>query len=332
MTLASSFLLARCSLIPGLSAPASPTPTPNPPYQLQVGYSAISGGFLPLWVDKEMGVFDQHGLDVTPQLIPGGNNSMAALLSGQVQITESGGSDALAADINGGDVVVLGVTIPIYPYQLIVSPDIKAPTELRGKRIGAGATGSSGDVAVRVALRKLGLNPEKDLTIISVQSRQTGATALLNGALQGVVDDPPDSVVLEGQGFHPLFSMVDLQLPAAQVAIMGQRTWVAEHRDIVQAYIDARVEGMAVTLRNRQQAIDILKRYFKSDDEAAMAATYEYYSKILPVLPHVRPELFGDAITELSRTNEDVRGFDVRTIINDSFVRSAEMRGVGGRG
>jgi NitT/TauT family transport system substrate-binding protein len=331
LTVSSSILLARCSLIPGLGQPAAPTPTPRPPIPLQVSYSAISGGFMGLWITKASGIFSQYGLEVTPQLIPGGNNSLAALLSGQVQITESGGSDALAADINGGDVVVLGVTIPVYPYLLMVSPDIKSPADLKGKRLAAGATGSSGDVALRVALRQLGLNPERDMTIISVQSRQTGATALLNGALQGVVDDPPDSVVLEGQGFHPLFSMVDLRLPAAQAAIMAQRTWVADHRDVVQAYVDARVAGMAWTRENRQFAIDVLKQYFKSDDDHAMGVTYDYYLNILPVLPHARPGLFADAINELARTNEDVRTFDVSTILNDSFVRSAESRGIASR-
>jgi len=285
---------------------------------------------MPLWVTKEAGLFDQHALDVTLQLIPGGSNTMAALLSGQVQIAEAGGSDALAADVNGADVVVLATPVPVYPYQLVVAPDIKTPADLKGKKIGAGATGSSGDVATRVALRKLGLNPEKDLTIVAVQSRQTGTTALLNGALQGVVDDPPDSVMLEAQGFHTLFAMADLQIPAAQTAIMAQRSWVADHRDVMQAYIDARLAGIARTRQDKAFAVDVLKRYFKSDDDRAMSATYDYYAgKILPAVPAALPEQFADALNELARTNQEVRGFDVRTIINDSFVKSAQQRGLG---
>src|SRR5579862_4533474 len=151
-----TILLARCSILPGTSGLSGPTPTPATPAHLDVAYSAISGGELPLWMTKQAGLFEQHGLDVSLQLIPGGNNSMAALLSGHVQIAEAGGSDALAADVNGADVVVIATNEPVYPYELIVAPAIKTAADLRGKKLAAGARGSSGDVALRVALRKLG--------------------------------------------------------------------------------------------------------------------------------------------------------------------------------
>ncbi|HEX6510710.1 MAG TPA: ABC transporter substrate-binding protein [Chloroflexota bacterium] len=309
-------------------APAT-TPTPAPVTQLQVGYSAITGANLPLWLAQEAGLFQKHGFDVSPLLIPGGANAMAALLSGQVQISESGGSDGLAANANGGDVLVLATPVPVYPYLLEVTPNIRSPADLKGKKIGAGATGSSGDIAARQALRKLGLNPEKDLTIIAVQSRQTGTTALLNGALQGVVDDPPDSLMLDAKGFHALFDMVELHLPAAQTAIMVRRDWAAEHRDVLQAYIDARVEAIARARRDKALSVAVLKKYFKSDDDLGMSATYDYYAgKVLPAAPHALPEQFRDAVAELTRTNSEMRDFDVRTILDDSYVKSAVARGL----
>jgi len=323
-----TFLLARCSGLSGAATPR-PTATPPPSRSLTVAYSAISGGNLPLWVAKEAGIFERYQLDVSELLIPGGQNSMAALLSGQVQIAESGGSDALAANVNGADVMVIAMPLPVYPYLLEVAPHIKQPADLKGKRLGAGATGSSGDIALRLALHKLGLDPIKDLTVIAVQSRQTGTTALLNGALDGVVDDPPDSILLDAQGFHALFDMVELKTPAAQTAVMAQRSWLGGHHAVAQAYIDARTEAIARTRQDKAFALGVLKKYFKSDDDYAMSATYDYYlGKVIPAAPHVLPEQFKDALAELTRTNNEVHNLDVRTFLDNSYVRSAVARGL----
>jgi len=324
-----TFSLARCSgLSASLPVPRA-TPTAAPVTQLTVAYSAISGGNLPLWLAKEAGIFEKYRLDVQPLLIPGGQNSMAALLSDQAQIAESGGSDALAANVNGADVMVVAMPIPVYPYMLEVAPEIRQAADLKGKKVGAGATGSSGDIALRLGLRKLGLDPVKDLTVIAVQSRQTGTVALMNGALQGVIDDPPDSIMLDANGFHALFDMVELKTPAAQTAVMGQRSWLAAHRPVVQAYVDARLEAIGRARQDKNFAVGVLKKYFKSDDDFAMSATYDYYiSKVLPAAPHALPEQFKDSLAELTRTNSEVRNYDVRRFLDNSYVRSAMARGL----
>lgn len=297
---------------------------PSGPQRIVVAYSAISGGELPLWAAKDGNMFQTRGLDVQPLLILGGQNSMAALLSGQAQIIESGGSDVIAADVGGADVVVLATMMPVYPYELEVGPAIKTPGDLKGKKLAAGATGSSADVATRTALRKLGLNPEKDLTIVSVQGRQVGTTALLNGAVDGLVDDPPGTLLLDGKGFHVLFDMADLHLPAAQTVVAANRDWVAGHHDAVQRFVDAQAEAIDRVRADKTFAVRVLRRYFKSDDEAAMAATYDYYvNKIIPARPYARPEQFADSIAELTRHNDQVQGFDPRTIVDNSFVSRA---------
>src|SRR5579864_5571078 len=110
------------------SAPASPTsavaanPTP-----IVVAYSALTAAQLPLWVGQEAGIFAKHGLTVSADLVSGGSASMAALLSGQVQVDEGGGADALSADAGGADVVLLETMMPVYPYVFEVPPDIQTP-------------------------------------------------------------------------------------------------------------------------------------------------------------------------------------------------------------
>ncbi len=321
-------LLARCAGLPsGLS---EPTPTPPTPARVRVAYSAVSGGMLPLWLARDSGIFQKHALDLSLLLIPGGNNAMTALVAGQVDVIESGGSDAVAADVSGGDVVVIGMPVPVYPYQLMVPNEIRTGADLKGKKLAAGAVGSSGDVATRVVLRRLGIVPDRDALVLPVESRQIGTIALLRGAIQGVVDDPPDTLLLEAQGFHSLVDMPDPRFPASQTAIMVRRSWLDDNRDVAQRYIDARVEAIALARRDRARSIGVLRTYFGSDDRA-LAATYDYYvGKVIAQLPYPRPSQFADAMDELSRTNSDVPDFDVQLILDDSLVRSAVARGLAG--
>ena len=175
------------------------------PTRITVGYSNISVDFLATWVAKEAGIFDKNGLDVDLQLVSGGSRTMAALLSGQMQISLQGGAEALSASAGSADVVVLGTLAPVYPYKFEVSAGVTAPGELKGKKVGISSVGGSADIATRVALPRIGLDPDRDVQIVPVESHANRTAALLSGQLQGAVDDPPDSVDLERRGLQPLF-------------------------------------------------------------------------------------------------------------------------------
>src|SRR2546430_3379073 len=60
----------------------------------------------------------------------------------------------------------------------------------------------------------------------------------------------------------------------------------------------------------------VLKKYFKSTDDAAMGSAYDFYTnEVIPAQPFPRPELFGDAITALAARNDKVKCFDASKIV-----------------
>src|SRR5437588_683753 len=177
------------------SAPtAAPAPAAAPPaaplQKLSVAYSNVSADDLASWVAKEAGIYAQNGLDVDLQLIAGGSKTMAALLSGQEDLTLQGGGEVLSASASGADLVVLAALAPVYPYLFEVSPDIKTIDDLRGKKVGVSSPGGSADIASRVALKKQGLDPDVDVTFVAVDSHANRTAALISGAIQAGGDDP----------------------------------------------------------------------------------------------------------------------------------------------
>ncbi len=297
--------------------------------KLSVSYSNVIASNLPEWFAREAGIFQKNGLDVDLQLIEGGSRGVAALLSGQTQIAQLGGSEVLSAAAEGGDLVVLGTLVPLYPYLFYVPSSVNDISDLKGKKVGVVTVGGSYDIATRVAFKKLGLIPDRDVTLIATGSVTNVTAALLSGAIQGGMSQPPDSLALDARRFHPLFDLAKLQLPAANTTIATTRPYMASHRDVLQRYVDSIVEAIARARKDKTYAITVLQKYFKSEDSKAMSAAYDYYvGKVIPALPFPKPDQFADAVDQLGQKNAKVRNFEVAKILDESFVKSAEARGL----
>jgi NitT/TauT family transport system substrate-binding protein len=311
----------------GSAAQASPTPA-IARVALAASWNSVSGDQVPLWLAKDGGFFERNALDVDVRYIAS-TTSMAALLSGETQIAHVGGSEVLSAVAGGADLVVVAVPGPVYPFSFFVPASVKTAADLKGQKIGVTGVGSSTDVATRVGLPRVGLVPDKDVSVISVGSVTNLTSALLSGAVAGGMGHPPDSVVLEARGFHVLFDLAKENLPFANNTIAMQRSYLAAHRDVVQRYVDAIVQAIAREKRDKAATVTVMKKYFESQDDAAMAATWEYYAKaVRPDLPYPRPEQFADPITELAKKNDKVKQLDLAKIIDPSFVQSAADRGL----
>jgi NitT/TauT family transport system substrate-binding protein len=136
---------------------------------LHVSYSNVIADNLPEWMALEGGFYKQNGLDVQLDNIVS-STGIPALLSGQVQVAQFGGSETLSAAAGGGDLAIIAIVGPVYPFVFMAPSSITSIDEIKGKKIGVSNVGSSSDIATRVMLRQVHLDPEKDVTIVPVGS------------------------------------------------------------------------------------------------------------------------------------------------------------------
>lgn len=311
-------------------APALPAATPTPSITpLVVGYSNISTDDTAVYVGVEDGIFRKHGLDVNAQLIAGGATTTAALLSGQIQIAQNGGSETLSAAANGADLVVVATLAGVYPYLFEVTPDITTVQGVVGKKLGVSNIGGSADIALRVALRANGVDPEKDVTIVPTGSAANRTAALTSGAIQGGMAGPPDSLAVEAIGLHPILDLASQHLPSANTVVVTKRSYAQQNHDVVQRYVDAIVESMIQLKKDRSGTIAILEKDYQSNDDHAMGVAYDFYAnEVAQVLPYPKAEQFTDAIAALSVTNPKIKDVDLAKLLDSSFVQSAADRGL----
>jgi NitT/TauT family transport system substrate-binding protein len=329
MALGSVLLVISCS------PPAAPSSNPgsSPPQptltHISVAYSNISPTILPLWVAKETGVFEKHGLDVDLQYVASAT-TVAAVISGQMQVATVGLSEVLGAIAGGADLVILATQVPAYTYVFEVAPGIQTAADLKGKAVGISRVGSSSDIGTRVVLKSVGLDPDKDVNLVQTGSVSERAAAMRTGAIQAGVASPPDTLQMERSGWHPLFDLAALGLPAVTVGAVVQRSYRDSNRAVVQAYIDALMEGIARVHRDKALSLDILRKYLKIESDEDLNVTYAYYARqeLMPSAPYPRPEQFADTLAILGQTSERLANLDVAALLDASFVSSAEQRGL----
>src|SRR6266566_9352671 len=145
--------------------------------------TSVSISHLPIWVAKDAGFFAKKGLNVEPVQIRGGALITMGIMSGQLQFSGAGAESVVAARIEGGDVVLLACPSNLEPIYLITRPEIKSAAELKGKSSAVTRLGSSTHFYLRAALRYVGLDAEKDMTILQLGAGPEMAVALDSGRI-----------------------------------------------------------------------------------------------------------------------------------------------------
>src|SRR6185295_15028650 len=135
--------------------------------------SPNAGSSSVLWIAKDAGIFKKHGLDVNVIYIEGTPKALMSLFAGELHVVAGTGPAVASAKVRGADVsMIMGFEV-FLPYYLVAQSNIKTVEELKGK-IGANHTAAtSADFAIRLGLKSIGLDPDKDVNL-----RVVGATNL----------------------------------------------------------------------------------------------------------------------------------------------------------
>ncbi|HWR28451.1 MAG TPA: ABC transporter substrate-binding protein [Negativicutes bacterium] len=152
-------------------------PKPEAAKIVKVRYSSFGGlNGLVAKFGKEKGFFNEDGLDVEFVEI---DNPIAGLTSGDVDIADTATTNAIIGAGRGAPIkIVASMFRTKGPFYLIAQPDIKSVEDLKGKKIGVSTFGNGMDVYTRIILKKHGLDPNKDVTLIANGSYQKALASL----------------------------------------------------------------------------------------------------------------------------------------------------------
>ncbi len=294
------------------------------PAKLTVSYTGVGPVNLPVVLAKETGIFSRNGLDVTV-LRAQATVSTMALLSGEVGIIQAAAPAVLQSSLGGSDAVFIAGGYTGFDYWLVGHPSIKSAEQLKGAIIGAAGLSGGSFTATQLAVRKLGLNPAKDVSIIAVGGTPERLAALRSGRVQATSLNPPTIFAAEKEGFRILADVS--ALPFQNVAPVTTRKFIREHPDIVRRYVKSQVEAVHVMKRDRKTGMKIfmqLMRGFK--DTAVLEKSYDVSITDDKLPRHQQPSLEGikAVLDSFGERGKDARPAD---FVDARFVKELEDSG-----
>ena len=255
--------------------------------RIRIGYPSPSASFSPLFVAHEAKLFEKNGL-ASELLYLQGIQITQVHVAGYVDFTVTGAPLPMRAAVEGADLTLAASSVDKFIYKLIVEPNITNPADLRGKIIGITTFGSLPDVAIRLVLKKWGINADTDVKLIQVGRMSDMVVALSAKKIDAGVISDPTSFQAEKIGMRRLLDMADEDVEFANVAVAVSRAYAKSQRDNTLRFLRAYVEGTRRFMTDKEFGIKTLSKYTGSRDQEILGKTYDLfatkYIKKIPTL------------------------------------------------
>ena len=294
-----------------------------------LAYTATSPYQAVLIVAQEVGLFRKHNLDPTLVFTTGGSLGIQAMIGGDVAMTLSDGSSSVVSKLAGVDVLVIASLLNTFPYSLISLPEIKKVDQLKGAKIAVSRFGSATDVAVKMALAKVGLNAEKDVTLLQIGAQTARYVALQSRNVQATIITPPFTLTARKAGMQTLIDMSELNIPFQLTALLALRPYLKSNPDMVLAVIRTLSEAIHFYKREKETTIKILGKYLKTDDREALEETHrEIAVKAMPEKPYPTLPGIKTILDETALRNPKAKGLKPEDFVDSSFVKKVDDEGL----
>jgi NitT/TauT family transport system substrate-binding protein len=299
----------------------------KPVTKIVIGYGSTDGTIAVLGFAKETKLFEKHGLDVVLVGMGTGSVSLRALIAKELQIASLSGSGLVQAALQGADTVLIAALINGFVFKVFSTPEISTPAQLRNKKLGVSRYGATSDFAVRLALKKWGLNPDRDLNILQIGTSQDTVRAMQTKMIDAGIMSGASSLIARKSGFRELGDLADLGLDYPSSAIGTTKSYLQKNEAVVKEFMLACIEAIHDFKRNKETALAVLKKYTRNDDREVLEDAYNNAASKYLAIPIPTIEGIRTILTELSSTMPAAKNADPEQFVSTKIAREIEASG-----
>jgi len=288
--------------------------------------SPNAGSSSVLWIAKDAAIFKKHGLDVNVIYIEGTPKALMSLFAGELQVVAGTGPAVASARVRGADAsMIMGFEVYL-PYYLIATPAIKSVEDLKGK-VGANhSAATSADFAMRLGLRNIGVDPERDVSLRVVGATNLRMLMMQQGQAQFTVISTTEREEAEKLGFKILVDLASKKIPYPHSGVITSQKILKEKHDAMLRFGRASVEAIHYFKNNKPQSLAILKKYAKTD-LSTLDSAYAYLKNAIPDMPYPTLEGMKTILAEMGRTRPEVLKYDAATMVDTTIIKTIDEEG-----
>lgn len=299
------------------------------PQKLRVGYYPIRDNKLALWVAQDAKLLEKHGLEVALRSDARGQ-TVDEVIAKKIDIGVVGFRAAVDALAAGTDLVFLA-SLAANPFIFLAQPDIQSPLDLKGKKIWTAPSGEGPNVATRLVLAHLGINPDRDVELVpGGDNHAIGVQWMLDGKVSASLSNRGKlkDLLKEGKKFTLLADFMDSGLAITAADVLVRRDWLAAHRDAAKSFLKAVIEATAYAKTHKGFTDAICAKYLLKDFATGMETKFEdYVLGVLPEIPYPLTKGLEIAIRELAPGDSFLRQKKAEDFIDASIISEIEKEG-----
>ena len=288
---------------------------------LRVAYPSLSStSVFSLVIAQKEGYFKEEGLNVELLSIRG-EIAIRTTLAGEVDFFTNAGS-ALAAAVRGVSVRLVTVFQDKPSWDLIAQPEIKSVAQLRGKNIAVMSPEGSLAVVAREMLRKNGLDPTKDVNLVTMGGDEVRFPALQTKSIQATLFSTAMSIKAQKDGFSKLGNASEY----ANLVEGGLSTSVdkiKQNPEKILRFVRGALKGLNYYISKREPAIKYMMDTLRMNDRELVSSIYDILTPLALRDGFSDDKVLQSMIDDMKRTTKVQRDIKVADVFDLSFVKKA---------
>ena len=294
--------------------------------RIQVGGGSASATQMSLWLAKEGNYYEKHGLNVEVISIPGSSLALQAMLSGELPIIQAGGAGPIQTNLAGADTVIIASVVKKFGWWIFSQPNINRMEDLKGKIFGATRFGTQSDLASRIALRRHGIDPDRDITMVQTGGPAETVSALVAGKIHAAAVSPPATLQARKLKLKELMDLSKLDVEYHVNGLVTTRSYLKTNENVVRRFLMAYIEGAVRGQKDKAFAMKTMGKYFRTNDREVLEETYEMVIKNGFNIPPY-PAGIVSLLQSLEGQNPKAKGANPEDFIDSRLVRQLDQSG-----
>ncbi len=250
---------------------------------LRAVYNALSGVMAPIWVAQDAGLFTKHGVNVDLKYLAA-TTAVQGMLGGGEEIGLVG-NQGIDAKLEGADLIYVASGLPVFVFQIYGRPETKTLADLKGKIVAVTQPAASTDYAMRIVLKRNGLEPDKDVRILYAQDINGVLTSVSAGNAAAGIMSAPTSIRAKAAGLRAIVDITALKVPFLFTAMLSSAKVVREKNEAVTRFLRGYIESLAVIRKDKETTMRSMGKFLKTTDQAVLESVYDDYKDVFPTTP-----------------------------------------------
>ena len=292
---------------------------------MKIGVPDLDPSFLPNWAAEQRGFFKEEGLtDVKVLVFQGNAPTVQALSGGTIDLCVASLIGLINTITSGQKFKAVWAGYNMSDFAWYALPKYKSIADTKGGRYGVSRFGSLTDFLTRYALRKAGLDPEKDVKILQLGGQAQFLAAMASGQLDVAILSLPNTYIAAEKGFVKLMSQKELSRDYPTHVVYSREEFIAKNPNTIKAYLRATTKAMEWIKANPEEASKLVNKQLKYRVEHARKAVDDLMQGWYPDgrLPQDGMKVFWEIAVE---SNEVKEPWPNSKWLDDTFLKTQDQ-------